>query len=138
MFENEKAYQRDVITKGLGASPGAAVGKLVFTAGAFLNVCMAVLLHHKSARLLARDLQLVFTVGGASAVCATQHLQSCLITLLDGYGSVQRCCCVLVTTCCALLYKSCACMTSWHLHARNHASMLSDAAAAAVPVVTVM
>lgn len=33
MFENEKAYQRDVITKGLGASPGAAVGKLVFTAG---------------------------------------------------------------------------------------------------------
>eukprot|EP00775_Hariotina_reticulata_P006369 gene6369-6601_t len=32
MFENEKAYQRDVITKGLGASPGAAVGKLVFTA----------------------------------------------------------------------------------------------------------
>jgi pyruvate,orthophosphate dikinase len=34
MFENEKAYQRDVITKGLGASPGAAVGKLVFTAGA--------------------------------------------------------------------------------------------------------
>ena len=32
-FENEKAYQRDVITKGLGASPGAAVGKLVFTAG---------------------------------------------------------------------------------------------------------
>jgi pyruvate,orthophosphate dikinase len=34
MFESEKAYQRDVITKGLGASPGAAVGKLVFTAGA--------------------------------------------------------------------------------------------------------
>lgn len=33
MFENEKAYQRDVITRGLGASPGAAVGKLVFTAG---------------------------------------------------------------------------------------------------------
>jgi hypothetical protein len=32
-FENEKAYQRDVITRGLGASPGAAVGKLVFTAG---------------------------------------------------------------------------------------------------------
>ncbi|KAF6253488.1 pyruvate phosphate dikinase [Scenedesmus sp. NREL 46B-D3] len=32
MFESEKAYQRDVITKGLGASPGAAVGKLVFTA----------------------------------------------------------------------------------------------------------
>jgi pyruvate,orthophosphate dikinase len=31
-FENEKAYQRDVITRGLGASPGAAVGKLVFTA----------------------------------------------------------------------------------------------------------
>jgi hypothetical protein len=35
-FENEKAYQRDVITRGLGASPGAAVGKLVFTAGAFV------------------------------------------------------------------------------------------------------
>lgn len=39
-FENEKAYQRDVITRGLGASPGAAVGKLVFTAGAF--ICLSV------------------------------------------------------------------------------------------------
>jgi phosphoenolpyruvate synthase/pyruvate phosphate dikinase len=39
MFENEKAYQRDVITKGLGASPGAAVGKLVFTAGERAVVC---------------------------------------------------------------------------------------------------
>jgi len=32
MFENEKGYQKDVITRGLAASPGAAVGKLVFTA----------------------------------------------------------------------------------------------------------
>eukprot|EP00879_Flechtneria_rotunda_P030856 GHRR01033551.1.p1 GENE.GHRR01033551.1~~GHRR01033551.1.p1 ORF type:complete len:156 (-),score=48.84 GHRR01033551.1:352-819(-) len=33
MFESEKAYQKDVLTQGLGASPGAAVGKIVFTAG---------------------------------------------------------------------------------------------------------
>ncbi len=32
MFENEKGYQRSVITKGLAASPGAAVGRLVFSA----------------------------------------------------------------------------------------------------------
>lgn len=32
MFENEKAYQKDVIARGLAASPGAAVGKVVFTA----------------------------------------------------------------------------------------------------------
>lgn len=32
MFENEKAYQRDVLTRGLAASPGAAVGQLVFSA----------------------------------------------------------------------------------------------------------
>ena len=43
MFENEKAYQRDVITKGLGASPGAAVGQLVFTAGA--RACVYVYVH---------------------------------------------------------------------------------------------
>jgi pyruvate,orthophosphate dikinase len=42
MFENEKAYQRDVITKGLGASPGAAVGKLVFTAGGLLACLLTV------------------------------------------------------------------------------------------------
>jgi pyruvate,orthophosphate dikinase len=36
-FENEKGYQRDVITRGLGASPGAAVGKLVFTAGEWIT-----------------------------------------------------------------------------------------------------
>jgi pyruvate,orthophosphate dikinase len=40
-FENEKAYQRDVITRGLGASPGAAVGKLVFTAG---KLCVGMVL----------------------------------------------------------------------------------------------
>lgn len=27
-----QAYQKDVLTKGLAASPGAAVGRLVFTA----------------------------------------------------------------------------------------------------------
>ncbi len=32
MFENEKAYQKDVLAKGLAASPGAAVGRLVFDA----------------------------------------------------------------------------------------------------------
>jgi len=32
MFENEKGYQKDVIAKGLAASPGAAVGQLVFSA----------------------------------------------------------------------------------------------------------
>lgn len=32
LFEDEKAYQKDVITRGLAASPGAAVGRLVFTA----------------------------------------------------------------------------------------------------------
>jgi pyruvate,orthophosphate dikinase len=37
-FENEKGYQRDVITRGLGASPGAAVGKLVFTAGEWIGL----------------------------------------------------------------------------------------------------
>ncbi|KAI8470046.1 MAG: hypothetical protein J3K34DRAFT_454128 [Monoraphidium minutum] len=34
MFVNEKAYQPHVIAKGLAASPGAAVGKIVFTAEA--------------------------------------------------------------------------------------------------------
>jgi pyruvate,orthophosphate dikinase len=34
MFVNEKAYQKDVFAKGLAASPGAAVGKVVFTAEA--------------------------------------------------------------------------------------------------------
>lgn len=31
-FTDEKAYQKDVLTKGLPASPGAAIGKVVFTA----------------------------------------------------------------------------------------------------------
>ncbi|EEY66171.1 pyruvate, phosphate dikinase, putative [Phytophthora infestans T30-4] len=31
-FANEKAYQKDVLCRGLPASPGAAVGKIVFTA----------------------------------------------------------------------------------------------------------
>jgi hypothetical protein len=31
-FEDEKAYKRDVLATGLAASPGAAVGQLVFTA----------------------------------------------------------------------------------------------------------
>ncbi|GBG00136.1 pyruvate phosphate dikinase [Raphidocelis subcapitata] len=34
MFVNEKAYAKDVFAKGLAASPGAAVGKIVFTAEA--------------------------------------------------------------------------------------------------------
>jgi hypothetical protein len=81
MFENEKAYQRDVITKGLGASPGAAVGKLVFTAGAAR--CCFVSSSFCTVERLSTAVLLMFTMLHSDSICRFTYSRANLYLLLS-------------------------------------------------------